>query len=274
MTKSEAERFDTVPVIRPIAPFEGPKLKVDNARRHLATLKRQVAEYWSGEPVKIVVEEASHNPGGPMVYWRAHVNPLPPVELSCIFGDAIHNLRSSLDLLAGDLVRREGKSDNGVYFPFAHSKEKMREQIKRSRFNRAGKTNVERIKALRPWRDGALSLRALHDLDIQDKHRMIVPSVAGAEVDLPAVMSHEQPDPTGKLAEWRTTFGDGYILFIIARRFSPPLGTVIPARYWLLVHADDLGYGMTELISELCTICDGLIDAFENSPPGERWDVK
>ena len=91
-----------------------------------------------------------------------------------LFRSTIHNLRASLDLLASDLVKMNGKSTRNVYFPFASSKEELDEMIIKKKFNLAGDKAVELLKSYLPYTGGNDQLRALHDLDIEDKHQKLI----------------------------------------------------------------------------------------------------
>ncbi|MBR7540431.1 hypothetical protein KC221_30040, partial [Mycobacterium tuberculosis] len=48
-----------------------------------------------------------------------------PETVSATIGDAIHNLRASLDLMAADMALRNGQSTKGLSFPFADSEEAL-----------------------------------------------------------------------------------------------------------------------------------------------------
>ncbi len=58
---------------------------------------------------------------------------------AAITGDAIHNLRTSLDLMASELARISKRPDNDVYFPFAVSADKFEHAIKSRHFDRVAK---------------------------------------------------------------------------------------------------------------------------------------
>jgi len=47
--------------------------------------------------------------------------------------------------------------------------------IKEKHFDRAGPIAVELLRRLKPYADGNTSLRAIHDLDLQDKHHKLIP---------------------------------------------------------------------------------------------------
>lgn len=98
-----------------------------------------------------------------------------PEDLSAAIGDAVHNIRSALDLMASELVRAATGSDKGVYFPFAPSRTALETQIKEKKFDRAGTDASVLLRRYAPYRGGNSVLRAIHDLDIIDKHKSLLP---------------------------------------------------------------------------------------------------
>jgi hypothetical protein len=98
---------------------------------------------------------------------------IPPEILSTL-GDAIHNMRAALDLMAAELARINNKGDKNVYFPFSDSKEELSAQIDNKKFYRAGDDAVALLEKFQPYRGGNEKLRAIHDLDIRDKHKSII----------------------------------------------------------------------------------------------------
>jgi hypothetical protein len=90
-----------------IAPFEASKLKVSRAARHLSELEIAVTAYLAEKPCVIVVEPFPYMQGimpaslRHACMARADSEPVP-LDLSAMIGDVVHNLRSTLDLLACD----------------------------------------------------------------------------------------------------------------------------------------------------------------------------
>jgi hypothetical protein len=96
-----------------IAPFEAAKLKIERANKHIQELELSIASYFSENPCALVVEPF---PGTLHSHaWIARIRKPVPLFLSAIIGDAVHNLRTSLDLLACDLVRLTGRSVRYAY---------------------------------------------------------------------------------------------------------------------------------------------------------------
>lgn len=147
-------------------PFERPKLKVSRARKHVAEIESEVAKYLSRDPSAIVVTIDDQSKKHGLLFGQSEAIPF---DIALIFGDAIHNLRGALDLLANDLVALNGVEPKKVYFPFADSGPGLDDQIK-DKMRGASESAKDIVRSLKPYKGGNILLRALHDLDITDKH--------------------------------------------------------------------------------------------------------
>ena len=95
--------------------FKGPKLKVQRAKKHISDLHNEIAAYMRRKPYRIVVEQDTEPQRCVLVI---RVREEVPDNLATIIGDAVHNLRTALDILACELVRINSGDPEGVYFPF------------------------------------------------------------------------------------------------------------------------------------------------------------
>ena len=86
-------------------PFFQSRLKISRAEQHTADVAGVVEEYVGRAPMF-----SKERVIGDYVHYEIHLVEDPPEMLSTMIGDAIHNLRSSLDLLACELVRLNGAS--------------------------------------------------------------------------------------------------------------------------------------------------------------------
>jgi hypothetical protein len=160
----------------------GPRLKVIRAKKHIDEFKSKADSFLARNPYQIIVEE---NVGNHHIKWPRslvfHVREEIPEEFSAIIGDAVHNLRSALDLLLCALVRANGRSDTGVQFPVARDAESLDEVIEKGGVARGGEIALKFVRGLNPYRGdgGNWAISAIHDLDILDKHRLII-AVGGA----------------------------------------------------------------------------------------------
>lgn len=150
-----------------VSPFVAPRLKAQWGRARARELGNALAAFDETNPYRA----ATGARGGLTVEYNGQF----PDEIPLILGDAVHNLRTSLDLLACDLVALNNKPTADVYFPFAKSADKLDHVIKSRHFDLAGEDAVELLRDIKPYTGGNLMLRALHDLDIMDKHQLIIP---------------------------------------------------------------------------------------------------
>jgi hypothetical protein len=152
-------------------PFLGPRLKVERADRHIADVNSVVRKFLEREPYTAIVEQEKGCPDALVLRAKEKL----PNRLAAIVGDAVHNLRTALDYLAVDLVALNSQSTKGVYFPFCESADGLEAMIKERHVDRASEKVVNEIRLLKPYRGGNDALRAIHDLDIIDKHKLLMP---------------------------------------------------------------------------------------------------
>jgi hypothetical protein len=155
---AHSSSWDTMPP----EPFEGSLLKLRRARVHIQELQTSIDAYTARKPIYRTARPVPNEPG--YLTGEIVVREVPPPEFAVILGDAIHNMRVSLDLLANDLVRIEGESTKNVYFPFAKSAVVLDEQIKNRNFHRAAPEAVGLLRKLAPYPGGNALLRDLHVL--------------------------------------------------------------------------------------------------------------
>ena len=156
-----------------VAPrFYAARVKVRRASRHIAELEAEISKFSGSDAVTLEVY-FTEGEAKPEAAFRLVVPPLPETVIAS-FGDAVHNLRSALDLMASELARNAKQSDQGVYFPFSDQPEGLDIQIKAKKFSRAGEKAVALLKSLKPYKGGNVALRELHDLDVRDKHKTVL----------------------------------------------------------------------------------------------------
>ncbi|MCK9920124.1 hypothetical protein MXD81_64450, partial [Microbacteriaceae bacterium K1510] len=107
-------------------PFSAPQTKIDRARRHLQELRSEIDDYFRRGGAQVIFETAQEfASAGEMGAFTYREKESIPIAWSAIIGDVLHNLRSSLDLLACDLHRMTGGNPehiSGVHYPFCKSK--------------------------------------------------------------------------------------------------------------------------------------------------------
>ncbi len=156
--------------------FNGVWIKVERAKEHFRDLYARYQEFRQTNPYERVVYDEPDT--GDLVY-KAKVLADPPVEWSAIVGDTVHNLRSSLDLLVCELVRAEGHEVKpNTAFPVFKSASAFSNAFKPGppgQIKGAPKAAVDVIKAAEPYKGANNAFWRLHQLDITDKHKLLVP---------------------------------------------------------------------------------------------------
>jgi hypothetical protein len=160
-------------------PFAEPQLKIDWAKHHIANLNGEINSFMSERP--FVLRVVQHPEIAQRQYLIEAKKPIPN-KFALMIGDAIHNLRSALDIMMVGLVSPFTGSPEGIQFPFCKSADRMNGAITGPQIHLAGPKIRLAIEALQPYPGGDEKFYGLHELDICDKHRLIVPIGRNAEL--------------------------------------------------------------------------------------------
>lgn len=207
-------------------PFWRSDLKLSRARHHISELSALTRDYLSRKPFYLEITSVRPpNCHGVAVrvedgrdrkhYWVGRTRLPIPLSLCAVLGDAIHNLRAALDLMACELVRRAGHADDQVYFPFAKDAGTFEAMLKKRHLDRASPSAQELIRSLEPYWGGNEDLRGLHELDIVDKHRTVIVMLASIRISR---ITLNQPGLTGEIRNAKMApLVDGKVLVILPR---------------------------------------------------------
>jgi hypothetical protein len=107
----------------------------------------------------------------------------PPRFMDVHFGIIVHALRSSLDMLAVALARRNGvKPVAHIHFPVSRSAGHFKSKGAREKIKGIKDSDIAKIEDLQPHKGGNGLLLALHDLDLIRKHTRLLQVRAQAPV--------------------------------------------------------------------------------------------
>ncbi len=141
------------------------------AHKHLETLSRETKAFLKRASHRIEIEANADSTE--FIFRTQDVKPVP-IEISLITGDVVHNARSVLDHLAYALARKPNRSTS---FPICKSPKSPGD----APITIAGgiTKQVETIiELVQPYHGGNNKLLAiLNDLDIMDKHKLLLPTV-------------------------------------------------------------------------------------------------
>jgi hypothetical protein len=152
--------------------FAGVRIKVERAKHHFRDLQSRYEGFQEAKPYRVVVDDEADT--GDLVH-RVEVSDQPPLFWSAIAGDCVHNLRSSLDLLVCEMVRAEGERvTDQTGFPIFKSANAFKSGH-HAKVKGTPKAAVDLIKKAEPYQGADNPFWRLHQLDIADKHILLVP---------------------------------------------------------------------------------------------------
>jgi hypothetical protein len=143
------------------------------AQKHVDNFDTAVADFRRANPHAI--RKKYNLEAGSVTY---HVGSVPDIdpELQMRFGDAIHNLRSTLDHLARALVEATDVlfDEEKTSFPIGDFAKDYK-SLARAKVKGLRKPCLEILDGIQPYKDGSShQLWQLNKLDVIDKHRMLV----------------------------------------------------------------------------------------------------
>lgn len=235
--------------------FPSSRLKIRRAQRHIEDLDNVISGYAARQPARCVAEQSQ--PG--RHDWTIRVSEDAPEEIPAILGDVIHNLRTALDLMATDIVRLAEGNANNVYFPFAENKDELAGQVKKKNFHRAPAEALALLNKIAPYKGGNYALRAIHDLDIMDKHKMLVPVYAAAV--LPPIQIG-----TNLFNQISTNMEEGLVALSVPAAPNVALGYSFPVTPSAQFHWDGpfATQEIVPVLHHLVKLVSGVIDAFDS----------
>jgi hypothetical protein len=148
-------------------------LKVERAEEHIRDLRARIKAFIATEPYKIVADD-NLQPGRRCIIVAEAV-PIP-LTIPVVLGDVLQNLRSALDHLVYNLVIANiGRDprDKQIIFPIYDSSSEYESRSPR-KIRAVHKQAVDLIDALKPYRGGNDPLWSLNELNIIDKHRLLI----------------------------------------------------------------------------------------------------
>ena len=151
-----------------IAPI---KAKIERAKEHVRNLDSETRSFIEGSGYTVVINDEPKT--GDRVF-TVKVSSEPSLRWGIIVGDVMHNLRSSLDHLAWQLViANKGKPGKWTGFPIMESLEEF-EAKGLGKIKGASTEAMRLVESLEPYKGGNNALYALHRLNITDKHRLLI----------------------------------------------------------------------------------------------------
>lgn len=149
-----------------------PRLKIARAKSHIANVERQCSAFCNSQPHRIYTERDPHGPGYTI---KLRLEKPIPDEIALTVGEAIYQLRSSLDVLACCLATANGAKDTkGTYFPFVKDVAEFMLPATQRKIQKLSTTHQQIIHHWKPYREGNNTLWILNQLANIDRHNRLV----------------------------------------------------------------------------------------------------
>ena len=152
-------------------------VKIKRAKKHLRDLKAGLDDFVARDPYGVVtkVDEEAR-----IAHYYARVSEQPDPDLGAIIGDALHNLRSALDIMWRQVWHPEARAsthteefrifDSSDDFKARYSLAKLPKQARK-------KSAVLLLHEIKPYKGGNDLLWMLNEANAVDKHRLLIPAI-------------------------------------------------------------------------------------------------
>lgn len=243
------------------------KIKLEHAKKLLIQFANEYKKFITANYQ--LIKEDDKTTGGLSIRVRVKKN--IPDDWSTTIGDIIHNTRSSLDLLVTDLLIANGKEPtNKSAFPIFETEREFQKSAP-TKVDGIQKEACALIEEIKPYKEGNLQLWQLHQLDIVDKHRIIIPVVnenKAVVIDFGAHMKQLFGDKVGNVPSMpigirpaEREIHDGMVLFT-----GDKTHTVPTFDFELVFGKGDLlaGEPISESLNGFLSLVESIINKFES----------
>jgi hypothetical protein len=151
--------------------MESVDAKMIRAHEHLESLAAETNAFLGGIKRTMILKTYPGEPTPSLMIWVD--DPYPPVRLSVIAGDCIHNMRSALDnLVCGLVLTADPAGTCGSAFPICATEPEW-ERVGRNNLSGIPEAARSVIRGVQPWANtrAPSPLTVLQRLNNKDKHR-------------------------------------------------------------------------------------------------------
>jgi hypothetical protein len=169
-------------------PFESARLKIDRAKHHIAELETIILALSNSYTATVEI-----NPNGGNEVLKHDLLHRDKIinEIALILGDAIHNLHCALDHAWMSVLTKlcPVSINNQTKFPIFPARKQVEGALRGVEIDSTAPVLFDYVlNHIQPYEGGNPSIWSIHILDIDDKHRLLLPiiefaSVGGIEVE-------------------------------------------------------------------------------------------
>ena len=243
--------------------IHGIRLKIERAKKHIRDLDIAIQAFVLDKPYRLEVKPHPVAQIEHTTLYVAEVKPIPD-EISLTVGDAIHNSRSALDHLMWQLVESGGGTpDRNTYFPICDSAQQYASAMGNREIQKITAEARNIIESVQPCVTSDQTLWLIHQLDILDKHRLLLTVVAAMD-------------------KWGVDAAKGITMWFDGYRYIPlvagyEIANLPTSTYERQAHEDfklgiDIAFGESEIpegelvlytLNKMADFVDGLVSKLE-----------
>ena len=164
-------------IMIPHMDFRESKEKVKRAVKHINDLDAMLSDFSDSDFYSLHIDK-DVNTGTNHLRLEIDKFPFPVNAAALIIGDALHNLRSSLDLLYyATVINCGGTPSKWTRFPIRDTREELMGVLNSALKQKQITMDVHDfiLDAIKPYEAGNYPLWAADDLNIRDKHQLLIP---------------------------------------------------------------------------------------------------
>ncbi|HZY72455.1 MAG TPA: hypothetical protein VFE22_05040 [Edaphobacter sp.] len=173
-----------------MATFDQARLKINRASQHIVEAERRIKLVVGPEGQTSRIEIHPEARAKSVRYRLLKLGELP--EIALVIGDAIHNLKTALDyawlqVITASIPRMAGERPKFPIYPTVD----LLEQFLTNKKIHIDCPRLSRfVFNIKPYDGGNFYLYPLHQMDIVDKHRLLIPSTTYGNVEGLTVKDH------------------------------------------------------------------------------------
>jgi hypothetical protein len=245
-----------------VDPLEGPKLKIERAKKQIAEVETELNSFLVSDFYRLYSKADVDK--SQSVYEIKFINDIPAI-VPVICGEALHSLRSALDLAVNAvLLNKFGVPDiSKGGFPIEGSRAKFEASAQYRKINRFAKFG-RLVDKLQPYHGGNELFWQLHLLNATDKHKMLVTASLPTQKTLPQVMNGKGDLAVINIPFWQTR-GTGETLQDTIGKLAGKLAEKI-SPVFRVSFAEIEGIKSKDILAvlrEICALTENTIKEFE-----------
>ncbi len=157
--------------------FSDARAKIKRANKHIADLEHRLAEIPDSRRSSVEID--------PNTRYKSLKHDIVDerwvTDVPLLIGDVVHNLKCALDYSWLEVVKVVVPSavDKFAKFPVRETRDELQTAMEGRKIQEASpELFTLMLDNIRPYKGGDFAIWTLHDLDIMDKHRLLIPVTA------------------------------------------------------------------------------------------------